>query len=182
LDYNVHRWYVPAVGRYTRPDPFGVDGGGPNVYLYALANPLRFVDPLGQRVVFEDFPPDRQPDAEQAIEQIKQQLKDTPCCVEGDRAQEITGLIDDPNRTVKLKYRPNAKNCGFTPISSVLGFNNTIRIGPGAWNCCQKGGPSGATSLASTILHELHHHLFHTGEGQAYEAEKKCFGCQAQGQ
>jgi RHS repeat-associated protein len=180
--YNVHRWYQPGTGRYTRVDPFGVDGGGPNVYLYAQANPLLFFDPDGRKIVFEDFPTNQQQDAERAIQQIKRQLQDTPCCVEGDRAEEIIGLIDDPNRTVKLKYKPDAKHCGFTPLSSLLGFNNTIRIGPGAWDCCQKGGPSGVTSLASTILHELHHILYRTRERPAYEAEKKCFGCQAQGQ
>ena len=44
--YNVHRWYSPATGRYTRPDPLG-QRGGPNLYQYAAANPIRHSDPFG---------------------------------------------------------------------------------------------------------------------------------------
>lgn len=182
LHYNVHRWYDNQVGRYTAPDPLGLDGSGPNVYFYAKANPLVLTDPDGRKVVFEDWPADRRPDGDAAVQQIKDQLQKTPCCVKGDRAEKILDLLNDPNREVKLKFKPDAKHCGFTSFSVLAGFNNTIRIGPGAWNCCQKGGPSGVTSLASTILHELHHFFFRTGERPAYEAEKKCFGCQAQGQ
>ena len=44
--YNVHRWYAPATGRYTRTDPLGVEGDS-HPYLYATANPLLLVDALG---------------------------------------------------------------------------------------------------------------------------------------
>lgn len=44
LSYNVYRWYENATGRYTRPDPWGVDGSGLNVYLYGGASPLINVD------------------------------------------------------------------------------------------------------------------------------------------
>lgn|GEM_PF-4336285 len=56
--YNRHRYFDPAVGRYISADPigqFGLQAGGGfsvptagvNVYTYALANPLRWIDPLG---------------------------------------------------------------------------------------------------------------------------------------
>lgn len=44
--YNLYRWYHPATGRYSRPDPLG-RGGDPHAYLYARANPLGLIDPLG---------------------------------------------------------------------------------------------------------------------------------------
>lgn len=44
-----HRWYTPATGRYSRTDPLGRNGD-PHPYLYALANPLNFIDPLGLKV------------------------------------------------------------------------------------------------------------------------------------
>lgn len=57
--YNLHRWYQPGVGGYTRPDPLG-KGGDAHAYLYALANPLSFIDPAGEksRVCCVDIPKD----------------------------------------------------------------------------------------------------------------------------
>ncbi|MES9990713.1 MAG: RHS repeat-associated core domain-containing protein, partial [Candidatus Thiodiazotropha sp.] len=44
--YNYFRDYDPTSGRYLQSDPIGL-GGGLNTYLYAEANPVRYVDPLG---------------------------------------------------------------------------------------------------------------------------------------
>jgi RHS repeat-associated protein len=46
LHYNWNRYYDPETGRYITADPIGLDGGL-NLYLYAGANPVNFVDPLG---------------------------------------------------------------------------------------------------------------------------------------
>ena len=46
LFYNWHRFYDPRVGRYTKADPIGLDGGW-NRFGYVDANPLGFVDPEG---------------------------------------------------------------------------------------------------------------------------------------
>lgn len=45
--YDIHRWYAPGVGRYSRPDPLALNNLRNHVYLYAEGNPLLFVDPLG---------------------------------------------------------------------------------------------------------------------------------------
>lgn len=45
LHYNTFRFYDPDVGRFTTPDPIGLDGGL-NLYLYA-PNPFGWIDPLG---------------------------------------------------------------------------------------------------------------------------------------
>jgi len=65
LKYNVHRWYQPGTGRYTRVDPLQGDPNFPGVvtngwaglkflgiitqhpYEFAAANPLVSVDPSG---------------------------------------------------------------------------------------------------------------------------------------
>lgn len=46
LHYNWHRYYDPQNGRYTQPDPIGVDGGS-NQYAYVDSSPLVGVDPQG---------------------------------------------------------------------------------------------------------------------------------------
>ena len=45
--YNVWRWYSPNIGRYTRPDPWGLDqpDGLALLYTYAEARPLLLTDP-----------------------------------------------------------------------------------------------------------------------------------------
>lgn len=46
LFYNWHRFYEPRVGRYTKADPIGLDGGW-NRFGYVGGNPLSRIDPTG---------------------------------------------------------------------------------------------------------------------------------------
>ncbi|HEY4374421.1 MAG TPA: Ig-like domain-containing protein [Burkholderiales bacterium] len=45
-NYNYFRDYDPAIGRYSRSDPIGLNGGI-NTYSYTSANPLTYIDPRG---------------------------------------------------------------------------------------------------------------------------------------
>jgi RHS repeat-associated protein len=46
--YNMrNRWYDPALGRFTRPDPLGIGGGDANLYRYVGNRPTDLVDPMG---------------------------------------------------------------------------------------------------------------------------------------
>jgi RHS repeat-associated protein len=48
LYYNLNRWYGTGIGRYTKPDPQGKNGDA-HAYLYAGANPLLFLDLIGEK-------------------------------------------------------------------------------------------------------------------------------------
>jgi RHS repeat-associated protein len=54
LHYNNARYYDPRIGRYISSDPIGL-AGGLNTYLYARANPLKYIDPKG---LLNQFPGD----------------------------------------------------------------------------------------------------------------------------
>ena len=55
LSYNWQRFYDPATGRYTQPDPLRfVDG--PSVYGYAAQSPMMRVDPEGLTIQPEPSP------------------------------------------------------------------------------------------------------------------------------
>jgi RHS repeat-associated protein len=44
--YNYFRYYDPTTGRYVTPDPIGL-AGGINLFVYALNNPINWIDPDG---------------------------------------------------------------------------------------------------------------------------------------
>ena len=57
LDYFGARYFSSAQGRFTSPDPLGGALANPqslNLYVYALNNPLKFVDPTGMVVEWND--------------------------------------------------------------------------------------------------------------------------------
>lgn len=53
LHQNYFRDYQPGIGRYVQSDPIGLLGG-PNTYLYADANPLRYFDQFGLKTECDD--------------------------------------------------------------------------------------------------------------------------------
>lgn len=54
LHYNWHRYYDPLTGRYTTPDPLGLDGGDFGLFNYAGGDPVNMVDPMGLVILTVD--------------------------------------------------------------------------------------------------------------------------------
>lgn len=54
LHYNYHRSYSPGTGRYTQPDPIGLEGGW-NKLAYAENAPTIFTDPEGLRTNLDRY-------------------------------------------------------------------------------------------------------------------------------
>lgn len=57
LQFNRRRFYEPATGRFVSEDPLAYVGGL-NTYLYAWADPLSFVDPMGLAAIQICYFPD----------------------------------------------------------------------------------------------------------------------------
>jgi RHS repeat-associated protein len=51
------RFYSPALGRFTQPDPIGFSGGDVNVQRFAINNPVSFTDPSGLTLPPSPLPP-----------------------------------------------------------------------------------------------------------------------------
>ncbi|NVN93429.1 MAG: hypothetical protein HXX11_22925, partial [Desulfuromonadales bacterium] len=47
LYFMRNRWYDPALGRFTQPDPLGIGGRDANLYRYVGNRPIGMIDPLG---------------------------------------------------------------------------------------------------------------------------------------
>ncbi|MGH9341541.1 MAG: RHS repeat-associated core domain-containing protein, partial [Acidobacteriota bacterium] len=47
LQWNLHRWYDPAVGRWLSEDPIGFEGRDENLARYVGNSPTTYIDPLG---------------------------------------------------------------------------------------------------------------------------------------
>ena len=169
--YNVWRWYAPDVGRYTRPDPLGINVDDYNVYSYAVENPLLFDDPLGQLVL---GPGEKCHKFNRILNRLRRLESNCKCLkfFEEKFGANLTQLIEGPLPIVRFR--------GGTP-----GGRTPCEKDPGAiWvdpKFCHLGNRH---KLHRIILHELAH--FADCDRQRFppggpieegaEAERACFG------
>jgi RHS repeat-associated protein len=90
LHYNIHRYLDPHRGRYLSPDPMGL-AAGPDLYLFALGEPHRLLDPLGlaPTLTSSDDDVSSWSYARKLTEVVELTAKDLP----PDLAQELRSLV-----------------------------------------------------------------------------------------
>jgi RHS repeat-associated protein len=135
LHYNYFRDYDPNTGKYIQSDPIGL-AGGLNTYLYANANPNKYIDPTGNVALADDIivggtilvggciatnctkPISNA--IENAIDTIKEFCEDEPEC-------------DPPTGTQCYEYNSGHQHKGYDPHYHIWQQN---RISPGncRWN------------------------------------------------
>lgn len=79
LNYNAHRYYETATGRYSQPDPLGLLAG-PSLFAYGLSDPLRYIDPTG--LMSPSVPPPMGPFSPEAPSRIPE-VGDIPNSIPG---------------------------------------------------------------------------------------------------
>ncbi len=163
--YNVHRWYEFGAGRYSRPDPLGINGGGPNVYIYAVQRPLFNTDPLGQAVVTQGC---RSSDAARLQAAAGDADAASQTCLPCENRDDFRRAIRD-DLVVICDYFPMPETCaGTTPAGEVVIFPGGLNR-PGRCGC-----------LKSVVLHEVLHLIDFGDENNILDQARKCFSC-AQG-
>ena len=125
LDYAQARYYSSTMGRYTSVDPIVVtperflDPQQFNLYSYTRNNPLRFIDPTGERLIIAGN-----------LDEIKKQLAEilgTDDAVRRITFDEKTGII-----TVDLKGIDLAKNEGASLLNDVIGSEKVYGLTVGS--------------------------------------------------
>lgn len=170
-EYDIHRWHAPGIGRYTRPDPLGLNDDDYNLYGYAVENPLRFIGPLG----LVALAPGEKCRGFPRVHRKLQRLKDNCECVNFFREElgaDLAELIDGPLPVIRLKEGTPG---GRTPCEEDPG---AIWVDP---KFCRLGNRG---KLPNIILHELGHYADcdeqrfppHGPTEEGAEAERACFG------
>ena len=119
LNYHQARYYAPWLGRWTSCDPAGLRGGS-NLYAYARANPLRFVDPSG----LQPNPREEWLSLSQALNNTKTEMTNA--------AQDLANAVQNYQRLLN-----DATNSRRPPASCL---RSTERRGSGPRRCARLCG------------------------------------------
>jgi RHS repeat-associated protein len=162
LDYQHARYYNPLPGRYLSLDPVMGEVRRPqswNRYSYALANPLKWIDPTGEKVSLSKLKPEQQ-------EELLGKLN------------EFTGNtygIDDSQNLILLDIGAESSKTATSFLNDAIGLEHVYSVEATAGrNQGTPGGPveinfssfadvryrkvdSATFNLGSTFVHELYH-------------------------
>lgn len=133
LLYAPFRLYNPDTGRWLSRDPLGMVDG-PNVYVYALSNPVSYKDSLGLSVIY-DLGQDSEPG-----DKMKELLE----CIS--KALGVDIVVNGGHRTPKSKhYREgsNHNNGNAADIRGKEGDPSSCDVSGAARKCAEDSGLTG---------------------------------------
>ncbi len=188
--YNVNRWLDSATGRYSAPDPLGLQAGSRNginlLYVYAAGRPTFLIDLLGLAVQTRNCDQGFADAIQRAVDKAKDILKDPkdPCELCDNDTKRMLDHLDnatyycsseDPSalaRTYNLP--PNA--CGGTRNDQGQEDKKSITlVFPRVQNDLICG------CIEGSILHEASHNVLNKGDmlgyDSAYDFTRKCTPC-----
>jgi RHS repeat-associated protein len=182
--YNVHRWYEPHGGRYSRPDPLGLPGtrGRPgermregrdiNLFSYAFQNPAKFADPLGLAVQTYGCTAAQDAKIQRAAGQADAASQSCLPCADREPFRRKIRSQGTPQEVVfecvSWTINPNSGD-------SVCGVAQ-LRRGRVLLTLDGLDELPGCPCLQALILHEVVH-LIGYDESQAFDSERRCFSC-----
>jgi RHS repeat-associated protein len=138
-NYNLHRTYESAIGRYQQSDPMGLTAGM-STYGYVGSNPLDGFDPLGL-IDLNLFP------VNEDIHQYAQNIADQP-------GQYIVGGHGSPTSM----YGPDGAALTPAEVAAQIEFDNNYSPGePVTLVSCDTGAPAsdGSPSFAEQLADDL---------------------------
>ena len=132
LHYNYFRTYAPGTGRYTQPDPIGLDGGW-NRFGYVGGSSLLYADPKGlKKVVLLD---PRDPGYPAALDYPDDPSKcivishGSPTSVNGMKAPELNNVLDESGcGSLPVKLNSCYAGAGHNSVASHLARIRNVTV------------------------------------------------------
>ena len=177
--YNIFRWYRPSWGRYSQPDPVGLQGGNVHglnlLYSYVTLNPLALTDPLGLEVKTVGCDPSANRRIQAAAGDADAASATCLTCPDdsGPFRQKIRNLTvycvgSEVSRGLPICGRAGSQN----PHGGWTWWKRSIALTPEGIS-----GGGGCNCLKALILHETLHLLKYqdSGEKDPFTEERRCF-------
>jgi len=166
LSQNYLRDYDPELGRYTSPDPLGLQGGI-NPYVYVGSNPLTRIDPLGlyqsdihyYMTMFLGIAAGLTPEEAQIVALAAQYVDDNPMT----EPMNLSNLLSDDHRARLLTYHFTVVESHVDPATGMLDG----RIG-------QYGNPPDSAAYANIPLSAQLERLENAAELSQFDENVAC--------
>ena len=126
LDYMLDRNYAYNIGRFLRPDPMQDMYPGNSPYAYAANNPLKYVDPDGNKL---RFAPGSSAEFRKHFASAVQYLnkhKVSGLLARLERSETVFYLAENPEIDESNSFNPNTKTISWNPIQGFITTSDKV--------------------------------------------------------